>query len=89
MSCAESTTRLLLRNLESDGWIRLFRDAKDQRLKEFEPTEKFNRVVMEWLRVVVPLLIEARDHLEKLAPASESPAARTGGAATADGEPLP
>ncbi len=90
MSCAESTTRLLLRNLESDGWIRLFRDTNDQRLKELQPTEKFNSLVMEWLRCVVPLLIEARDHhLDKLAPASGTPAARPGRTAPADGKPSP
>ncbi len=74
MSCAESTTRLLLRQLESDGWIHLSRDAQDQRIKEFQPTEKFNALVIDWLRFVVPRLIEARDQLERLAPASDASA---------------
>lgn len=64
MSCAESTTRLLLRRLESDGWIHLLRDAQDQRLKEFQPTEKFNAMLREWLHFVIPRLIEARDQLD-------------------------
>ncbi len=64
MSCAESTTRLLLRRLESDGWIRLLPDAQDQRLKEFQATEKFNAMVLEWLRFVIPRLSEVRDQLE-------------------------
>ncbi len=64
MSCAESTTRLLLRNLESDGWIHLSKDAQDQRLKEFQATEKFNAMVLEWLRFVIPRLSEVRDQLE-------------------------
>lgn len=64
MTCAESTTRLLLRQLESDGWIRLTRDPHDQRLREFQPTEKFNALVIEWLRFVVTGLTQARDHLD-------------------------
>jgi len=64
MTCAESTTRLLLRQLESDGWIRLTRDPQDQRLREFQPTEKFNALVIEWLRVVVLGLTQAREHLD-------------------------
>ena len=66
LPCAESTARLLLRNLESDGWIYLSRDAQDQRLKEFQSTEKFNALVIEWLRFVIPRLIEARDQLEMM-----------------------
>lgn len=65
MSCAESTTRLLLRHLESDGWIRLLRDPQDQRLKEFQPTEKFNAIVGEWLRFVTPRLTEAREQWDR------------------------
>ncbi len=40
MRCAESTTRLLFRNLESDGWIVLPRDPEDKRFKEFQLTDK-------------------------------------------------
>lgn len=64
MSCAESTTRLLLRRLESDGWIQFLPDAQDQRLKEFQTTEKFNATVLAWLRFVIPRLSEVRDQLE-------------------------
>lgn len=66
LPCAESTARLLLRNLESDGWIRLSRDAKDERLKELQPTEKFNALVIAWLRFVIPRMLEARDQLEMM-----------------------
>ncbi|MEY4713137.1 MAG: hypothetical protein RIS88_2587 [Pseudomonadota bacterium] len=79
MSCAESTTRLLLRNLESDGWIHLLRDAQDQRLKELQPTEKFNALVIEWLRFVVPRLNEALDHLQT--PGLQAPSGSTAGGA--------
>ncbi len=39
-------------------------DAQDQRLKEFQATEKFNAMVLEWLRFVIPRLSEVRDQLE-------------------------
>ncbi len=87
MSCAESTTRLLLRQLESDGWIHLSRDAQDQRIKEFQPTEKFNALVIDWLRFVVPRLIEARDQLERLAPASDASSGRPDPDRPVNGEP--
>ena len=48
MSCAESTTRLLFRNLESDGWIVLPRDQSDSRFKEFQLTEKFHNIIADW-----------------------------------------
>lgn len=64
MPSAESTTRLLLRNLESDGWIQLTPDAQDQRFREFQPTEKFNALVLEWLRFVVSRMVQARVHLD-------------------------
>lgn len=46
---AESTIRLLFRNLEEDGWIELPKDRVDQRFRSFVPTEKFHRKVDEWL----------------------------------------
>lgn len=46
---AESTIRLLFRNLESDGWIELPKGHVDQRFRSFVPTEKFHRKVDEWL----------------------------------------
>ncbi len=52
MNCAESTTRLLFRNLESDGWLQLPRLDADQRFREFQLTEKFHRCVDLWLEQV-------------------------------------
>lgn len=49
MPYAESTIRLLFRNLEEDGWIELPRGMVDQRFKSFTPTEKFHRKVDEWV----------------------------------------
>jgi DNA-binding MarR family transcriptional regulator len=49
---AESTIRLLFRNLEEDGWIELPKDRVDQRFRSFVPTEKFNKKVDEWLNQV-------------------------------------
>lgn len=46
---AESTIRLLLRNLEEDGWLELPKDRTDQRFRSFIPTEKFNKKIDEWL----------------------------------------
>ena len=48
MPCAESTTRLLFRNLEQDGLIYLPRDQSDQRFREFQLTLKFQTVIAEW-----------------------------------------
>lgn len=53
MRCAESTTRLLFRNLESDGWIVLPRDPTDNRFKEFQLTEKFRSTTSQWLELFV------------------------------------
>jgi hypothetical protein len=51
MNCAESTTRLLLRNLESEGWIILPRLGMDERFKSFSLTDKFLRCIDEWLKI--------------------------------------
>ena len=51
MHCAESTTRLLLRNLEADGWITLPRLGMDERFKGFRLTDKFLSRIDEWLRI--------------------------------------
>ena len=48
MPCAESTTRLLFRNLEQDELIYLPRDQSDQRFREFKLTPKFQTVIAEW-----------------------------------------
>ncbi len=57
MSCTESTTRLLFRNLEVDGWIHLPRSESDKRFKEFHLTDKFYKCLDCWLAL----------HVEKLA----------------------
>ena len=48
MPCAESTTRLLFRNLEQDELIYLPRDQADQRFREFKLTPKFQTVIAKW-----------------------------------------
>jgi len=63
MSCAESTTRLLFRNLESDGWLRLPRGQEDQRFREFQLTEKFITRIDEWLMYVEASLDVQKDTL--------------------------
>jgi DNA-binding MarR family transcriptional regulator len=49
MPYAESTIRLLFRNLEEDGWVELRKHVVDQRIKTFTPTQKFSFVVDQWL----------------------------------------
>lgn len=51
MNCAKSTTRLLLRNLESEGWIILPRQGKDERFKSFSLTDKFLSRIDDWLKI--------------------------------------
>ena len=53
MPCAESTTRLLFRNLEQDGHIHLPRDYEDQRFREFQLTPKFQAVIADWTDFIV------------------------------------
>ncbi len=61
MKCAESTTRLLFRNLEADGWLLLPRNSSDQRFREFQLTDKFHRCVDEWLTVASTLTSSTND----------------------------
>ncbi len=56
MPYAESTMRLLFRNLESDGWIEMPRNQDDKRVRRFVLTEKFHQKREEWLRVVSEIL---------------------------------
>ena len=58
MPCAESTTRLLFRNLERDGMIHLPRDRTDQRFREFQLTPKFQTVLTDWTQFVGAVLAE-------------------------------
>jgi hypothetical protein len=48
MRCAESTTRLLFRNLGSDGWIVLPRGPTDSRFREFQLTDKLKLIIKQW-----------------------------------------
>lgn len=52
MPYAESTMRLLFRNLESDGWVEMPRNEQDKRVRRYVLTEKFIQKREEWLRVV-------------------------------------
>ncbi len=53
---AESTIRLLIRNLEEDGWIALPQGPEDKRQRFFNPTEKFHVLVDEWIAVNLDLI---------------------------------
>lgn len=52
MPYAESTMRLLFRNLESDGWIEMPRNEVDKRVRRFVLTDKFITKREEWLAAV-------------------------------------
>jgi len=52
MPCAESTTRLLFRNLEHDELIYMPGDQFDQRFKEFQLTHKFQAVIVQWTEFI-------------------------------------
>lgn len=49
MPYAESTMRLLFRHLENDGWLKMERESKDQRIRIFILSEKFYSKKKEWL----------------------------------------
>ena len=52
---AESTIRLLFRNLEQDGWLELTKGNADGRHRTFHRTEKFDHKVMDWVNVIAAL----------------------------------
>lgn len=56
MPYAESTMRLLFRNLESDGWIEMPRRHEDKRVRQFVLTEKFYQKRDEWLMAATEIL---------------------------------
>lgn len=56
MPYAESTIRLLLRNMEDDGWIEMPWNEEDRRVRRFVLTEKFHRKKQEWLEEVASIL---------------------------------
>ncbi len=49
---AESTIRLLIRNLEQDGWIKLHKSNLDGRHREFRRTEKFDKEIINWVNQI-------------------------------------
>ena len=61
MPFAESTMRLLFRNLESDGWIEMPRNEEDKRVRRYVLTEKFHLKREEWLRVASEILSTSSD----------------------------
>ena len=48
MGCAQSTTRLLFKNLESDGLVVITNDRKDSRFREFQLTDKLKLIIKQW-----------------------------------------
>ena len=48
LSFSEKTLRLLLRELERDGWIEMPNKTFDPRHKDIVPTTKFNSVLKAW-----------------------------------------
>jgi DNA-binding MarR family transcriptional regulator len=59
MPYAESTMRLLFRNLESDGWIEMPRNEEDKRVRRFILTDKFISKRDEWLTAVSLILSDS------------------------------
>lgn len=58
MPFAESTVRLLLRDLENDGWIEMQSLDKDKRIKGFLLTDKFCHLRDEWLQEIRSIICE-------------------------------
>jgi len=49
---AESTIRLLIRNLEDDGYIVMPKDQEDNRFRVLLPTPKFQNLVENWSKQI-------------------------------------
>ncbi len=62
---AESTVRLLLRSMESDGWINMVSEGDDKRIRYFEPTEKLQIKKDEWIDAIREILSTPTEALEK------------------------
>ena len=58
MPFAESTVRLLLRDLENDGWLVMQSLDKDKRIKRFLLTDKFCHLREEWLHEIQKIISE-------------------------------
>ncbi len=56
LNCAESTARILLRNLEMDGWIHLPKNKIDERFKHFVLTDKSIKCIEEWVKIWLNML---------------------------------
>jgi len=56
MPYAESTVRLLLRQLEADGWVQTSQVPHDKRSRQIELTPKFLEKQEEWLEAVQDIL---------------------------------
>jgi hypothetical protein len=60
VNCSESTTRLLFRHLEQDGWIELVKCTSDGRHRTFHKTKKFNAKVSDWINQFMVLITPDR-----------------------------
>jgi len=49
---SEVTIRVLLKHLETDGWIEFPNKKSDLRLKDILATEKFNQVFFQWINEI-------------------------------------
>ena len=57
MPYAESTVRLLLRQLEVDGWIEASQVPTDRRARQIDLTQKFIEKQQEWMRAIEKILL--------------------------------
>jgi DNA-binding MarR family transcriptional regulator len=55
---SERTIRLLLRSLESDGWIEMPQKSDDLRHKDIQVTDKFSQIIDEWIEVTNKYLVK-------------------------------
>lgn len=60
MPYSESTVRLILRQLEADGWIEAPRVVTDKRSRQIDLTQKFIDKQEEWIRAIKDILLEHR-----------------------------
>lgn len=59
---SESTTRLLLRNLEEDGWIEVVKNGQDRRHRSFRRTAKLDEKIQEWVEVINAIIYAGSEH---------------------------
>ena len=58
---AESTLRLLIRNLEDDGYIVMPKDQQDNRTRVLIPTPKFQSLVKKWNKKIASCFASETD----------------------------